>query len=87
MNCPFIILEINEAISHNFLRVAPGANLLSHSFAFLLSVAIFWTKLSADLYLISSMTEGAYSLRGFNLKGALERRRHEPISKLEGEKL
>ncbi len=48
MNCPFIILEINEAISHNFLRVAPGANLLSHSFAFLLSVAIFWTKLSAD---------------------------------------
>ncbi len=33
------------------------------------------------------MTEGAYSLRGFNLKGALERRRHEPISKLEGEKL
>tara|TARA_Y100000385_G_scaffold192690_1_gene199267 strand:+ start:73 stop:402 length:330 start_codon:yes stop_codon:yes gene_type:complete len=41
MNCPFIILEINEAISHDFQRIAPDANLQIHSFAFLLSVVIF----------------------------------------------
>ena len=76
---------MNRANPRDFQRVAPGANLLSHSFAFLLSVAIFWTKLSAGLNLTSSLIKGTYSLAGFNPKGALERRRHEPISNFEVE--
>ena len=75
MNCAFIVRKLNGANPHDFQRVAPGANLLSHSFAFLLSVAIFWTKLSGRLNLASSMTKGTYSLAGFNPKGTVERRR------------
>ena len=59
MNCAFIVRKLNGANPHDFQRVGPGANLLSHLFAFYASNHYLVGKPSTAEYFTSFDPLGA----------------------------